>query len=81
LPVVESLALEFTGRARILTVHVDREGQVGEQFDALGLPSYLVFLDGREVSRINLSFVDWFLEARIRRMLNNALNQAARSSR
>jgi thioredoxin-like negative regulator of GroEL len=80
LPVVESLAREFAGRARVVTVHVDRDGQIGEQFDARGLPSYLVFLDGREVNRINLSFVDWFLEARFRRILNNALKEAARSS-
>jgi thioredoxin-like negative regulator of GroEL len=78
LPVVESLADEFAGRARVVKVHVDRDGQVGEQFSAPGLPSYLLFVNGHEVSRIKLNFLDWFLEARMRRMLKKALEGAAR---
>ena len=73
MPVIESLANEFSGRARFVKVHIDEEGKVQEAFDASGLPSYLLFRDGEEVSRIRMTFLDWFLERRVRRMVNGAL--------
>jgi thioredoxin-like negative regulator of GroEL len=73
LPVIESLADEFAGRAHFVKVHVDRDGEVQGHFGASGLPSYLLFKDGREVGRMRLTFVDWFLDTRIRRMINGAL--------
>ncbi len=73
MPVIESLASEFSGRARFVKVHVDEEGKIQEAFNASGLPSYLLFKDGEEVSRIRMTFLDWFLERRVRGMVNGAL--------
>ncbi len=73
MPVIESLASEFSGRARFVKVHIDEEGKVQEAFNASGLPSYLLFKDGEEVSRIRMTFLDWFLERRVRGMVNGAL--------
>ena len=74
MPVIEGLAGEFEGRARVVKVEIDREGVVLESFDASIIPSYLVYVDGVEVDRLTLTFVDWFLESRVRRMLESALN-------
>jgi thioredoxin-like negative regulator of GroEL len=74
LPVIESLAEEFAGRARFAKVQIDRDGEVQERFGASGLPSYLLFKDGREIDRMRLTFVGWFLEGRIRRMVSAALD-------
>ena len=74
MPVIESLADEFAGRARFVKVHLDRDGEVREPFGASGIPSYLLFKDGRKIDHIRLTFVGWFLEARIRRMVNSALD-------
>ncbi len=67
---MEKIAGEFSGRARVAKVHVDKENQVLKQFGASSIPAYLLFRDGKEVDRINVTFVSWFLEARMRRMLN-----------
>jgi thioredoxin-like negative regulator of GroEL len=74
LPVIESLAGEFAGRARFVTVHVDRDSETLEQFDSSGLPTYLVFRDGQPVDRLLFSQIGWFLERRLRRMVNGALD-------
>jgi thioredoxin 1 len=73
LPVVEDIAREFAGRARVVKVQVDREGEVLERFRASGLPAYLVYREGSEVDRLALSSVGWFLKARVRRLLNASL--------
>ena len=73
MPVIESLADEFEGRARVVKVELDREGEVLESFGASGVPAYLVFRDGVEVDRLSLNFLDWFFESRVRRMLEGAL--------
>jgi thioredoxin 2 len=74
LPVFESLADEFSGRARFVKVHVDRDSDVLERFEASGLPTYLVFADGRQVDRLFFSQIGWFLERRIRSMVKGALD-------
>jgi thioredoxin 1 len=74
LPVIESVADEFSGRARVVTVHVDPESDVLEQFASWGLPTYLVFKDGQPVDRLSFSQIGWLLERRIRRMVNGALD-------
>jgi thioredoxin 1 len=73
LPVIEGLADEFDGRARVVQIELDREGVVLESFDITGIPAYVVFRDGVEVDRLSLNFVDWFLERRLRGMLERAL--------
>ncbi len=73
MPVIESVASELSGRARFVKVHVDEEGKVQQAFNASGLPSYLLFKDGKEVSRMRMTFLGWFLERRVRGMVNGAL--------
>ena len=74
MPEIEALAQEFAGRVRFVKVEVDEAQTVLGQFSAGGLPTYLLFDGGREVDRMRLVFVDWFLKPRIRRMLNGALD-------
>jgi hypothetical protein len=79
LPVVEKVAREFSGRARFTKVHVDKEGQVLERFGASGLPSYLLFRDGKEIDRIRFR-LGWFLETRLGRMVEAGLGGVSRGS-
>jgi thioredoxin-like negative regulator of GroEL len=73
LPVIVGLAVEFEGRARVVSVDLDREGVVQEAFSVDGIPAYVVFRDGVEVDRLTPNIVGWFLEARLRRMVERAL--------
>ena len=68
------MADEFAGRARVVKVELDREGFALEGFEASGVPSYLVFKDGVEVDRLRLTAISWWLEGRLRRMVENALD-------
>ncbi len=70
---MESLAKEFAGRARIVKVHVDEEGAVLKAFKSSGIPSYILFKDGKEVDRIGWNPFGWFLGGRVRSMIQGAL--------
>ena len=72
MPVIESLALEFDGRAQFVRIDLDEEGAVQEKFGVGALPAYLLFKDGQEVDRIRIP-LGWLLESRIRRMVENEL--------
>ena len=65
---------EFAGRARVVKVELDREGVALASFDVSGIPGYLVFEDGVEVDRLRFTFVDWWLEGRLRGMVERALD-------
>ncbi len=73
MPVIESLADEFAGRAHFVKVDLSRDGEVLDRFDASGVPAYLLFRDGEEVGRLRLGGLGWFLEGRLRRMLEKSL--------
>ena len=72
MPVIESLAAEFEGRAHFVKVDIDRDDEVLGSFDASGVPAYLVFRDGEEVTRLRLG-IGWFLERRLRGMVENSI--------
>ena len=73
MPVIESLADEFAGRALFVKVDLSRDGEVLDRFDASGVPAYLLFRDGEEIGRLRLGGLGWFLEGRLRRMLEKSL--------
>jgi len=51
-PVLATLATEYTGRARIVAIDVDREPLVAQQYDVRSMPTLVLLRDGREVGRI-----------------------------
>ncbi len=73
MPVIEDLAAQFGNRARFARVQVDTAGDVLDAFDVSSFPAYVVYRDGVEVDRLN-GFTSWFLEARIARMVERALD-------
>jgi len=73
LPVIEKLAGDFRGRARFVKVNTTEDGPTLAAFGSASYPSYIVFRDGVEIDRLTLNFAPWFLEERIRRMVENAI--------
>jgi len=51
-PILEALAVEYAGRARVVAVDVDREPMLAERFLVRSMPTLVVWRDGREVGRI-----------------------------
>ena len=70
---MNSLATEFETRARFVRIDADEEGQLQAAFDSYSFPTYLVFKDGVEVDRLTLNFTEIRLEARLRGMVESAL--------
>ena len=50
-PVLDELAQDLAGRARIVKVNVDDEPGLTERFSVRSIPSLLVFRDGKLVQR------------------------------
>lgn len=51
-PVVEQLAAELAGRARVGKLDVDKNPQTAARFQARSIPTLLILKDGREVDRL-----------------------------
>jgi len=49
--VVQELATELRGRARVLKVDVDAERELAAQYNISGIPCFVVVKNGREVAR------------------------------
>lgn len=51
-PVIERLAAEYAGRAKVLTLDVDANPESSARFDVRSLPTFLIFQDGEVAERI-----------------------------
>ncbi|MES2856780.1 MAG: thioredoxin [Bdellovibrionota bacterium] len=51
-PKLEEIAGELQGRARIVKVDVDANGATASKYGVRGIPTLVVFKDGREVGRL-----------------------------
>ena len=51
-PTIEALAEEYSGRAKVVTVDVDAQGEVGARYGVMSIPTLIVFKNGAETERI-----------------------------
>jgi len=51
-PIVHALADEYAGRAAVGKLNVDRNQGVAQRYGVRGIPTLIVFRDGREVERL-----------------------------
>lgn len=49
-PIVDELATEYEGRAKIVKVNVDENPETPGQFNVLSIPTFILFKDGKPVS-------------------------------
>ena len=50
-PVMEQLAADYEGKAKICKVNVDDEGQLAAQFGVMSIPAIFVFSGGKVVAQ------------------------------
>ncbi|MBX3440033.1 MAG: thioredoxin [Planctomycetaceae bacterium] len=72
-PTLERLATEFTGRAKIVKVNIDREPGLADQFQVSSIPTLVLLVDGRVAGRTT-GLVG---EAGLRQALNQLVGSAA----
>lgn len=51
-PELEALAPEYAGRASVIKVNVDEFSSIAQQYKVMGIPTLLIFKEGKEVSRL-----------------------------
>ena len=50
-PVVDALAKELHGKARVVRLNVDQHGELAREYGVRGIPAFIALKNGREVSR------------------------------
>lgn len=51
-PIIEELAADYDGRAVIAKVNTDENGETPGRFGIMGIPTLIIFKDGKEVERM-----------------------------
>lgn len=51
-PILDQLASELAGRVRIAKLNIDENPQLATRFGVRGIPTLLIFRNGREIDRI-----------------------------
>lgn len=51
-PVVEELAQDYQGKAKIGKLNVDDNGSIAQKYGVMSIPTLILFKDGKEVDRI-----------------------------
>jgi thioredoxin 1 len=51
-PEVEAVAQSYEGKAVVAKINVDEQQKIASQYNVMGIPTLLLFKDGREVNRI-----------------------------
>jgi thioredoxin 1 len=50
-PIIDDLAREYDGKAKIVKINVDQNPRTREKFKVNGCPTVILFKDGKEVAR------------------------------
>lgn len=51
-PVMDQLSEEFAGKANVVKVNIDENGELALQYGVMSIPTVIVFKDGAEVDKV-----------------------------
>ena len=51
-PIVDELAADFAGKAKVAKLNVDDCGRIAQMYGVMSIPTLIVFKEGKEVNRI-----------------------------
>ena len=51
-PVIEEVAEEYEGKAKVCKVNVDEEGSLASEFAVVSIPTIIIFKDGKQVEKL-----------------------------
>ena len=70
-PVLNQIAEDFEGRAKVGKVNVDKNPNLAGQFGVMGIPTLILFINGQEKERL----VGVVPQERLAQLLENSLKQ------
>lgn len=50
-PILQELSEAYEGKAKIVKVNVDADGELAQRFDVMSIPTLILFKDGKPVDR------------------------------
>ncbi len=53
MPIIEELAQEYEGRAKIMAMNIDENSEAAQEHGILGVPTLIAFKNGEEQQRIS----------------------------
>ena len=68
-PVVEKIAKEYSGRAKVGKVNVDEQQELARQFGIMSIPSFVFIKNGKKVDQAMGAMPPSALEARLARII------------
>ncbi|MFL0198556.1 thioredoxin [Clostridium sp. WILCCON 0269] len=51
-PILEELGMELEGKAKIFKVDVDKSSELAQKYEIAGVPTLMIFKDGKAVDKI-----------------------------
>jgi thioredoxin 1 len=51
-PIIDELASEYEGRAKVCKLNVDEQGEIASQYGIMSIPTVILFKDGQAVEKI-----------------------------
>ena len=51
-PIIEELATDFAGKAKIGKVNVDENSETAQKYSVMSIPTMIIFKNGKEVDKI-----------------------------
>ena len=51
-PIIEELASDYSGRAKVCKIDVDKEKELAKRFKIMSIPTVIIFDNGEEINRI-----------------------------
>ena len=51
-PIVEELGADYAGRLKVLKVNTDENSSLASEYGIRGIPTLIIFKDGKEVERV-----------------------------
>lgn len=68
-PVIEELAEDFKGKAKICKLNVDENGQTAQEYGVMSIPTMILYKNGQEIDRL----VGFMPKANIAQKLDKAM--------
>jgi thioredoxin 1 len=50
-PVVDALAVELAGKAKVIRINIDEQGEIAAEHGIRGIPAFIAYRNGKEVGR------------------------------
>jgi thioredoxin 1 len=51
-PIIDELAVEYGGKAKVAKLNVDDEGEIAQRFRVMSIPTIMIFKNGEQVEKL-----------------------------